>query len=348
MGAVIGVFALVRQAWVARSRPVWAVGAVLAAVALVAAAAGVWAVATAGAGSMRESSPPGPEMSSPKALLDVLLFAPRDAERLWVTGALVLAGIVVVVVRHRRQLWLAVAFLVVGGLYVLNAAVDTETTRWLTWPWYNNIPRLAALLVVPAAVLAAAALAAIVDGVRTLAARRRRRVGVTAATALVLAAYLVVTLGASTQAHQKLLTPFFNQRASYAWVTDGELTALRALARKVPSNAVVAENPYNGGSYLYLVSGRHVLYTSEKATMTEDRQLLGRKLDEIGRDPEVCAAARRQHVSFVLTGGKSSTFGPSREKRYAGLSGVSLSPAFQYVAGAGPYRLYKVVDCAGS
>lgn len=348
MGAVIVVFALVRQAWVSRSRPVVAVGAVLAAVVVVAAAGGAWAVATAGAGSMRDSNPPGPEMTSNAALFDVLLFGPRDAQLLWVTGALVLAGIVVVLVRHRRQLWLPVAFVVVGGLYFLNAAVDTSTTRFLTWPWYNNTPRLAALLVAPAAVLAAAALAAVVDGVRRLAASRRRPVGVTAATAGVLAAYLLVTLGASTQAHQKLLTPFFNQRASYAWITDGELSALRTLGRKLPADAVVAENPYNGGSYLYLVSGRRVLFTSEKASTTDDLKLLGRSLDEIGRDPQVCAAARRLHVSHVLTGGHPSTFGPSREKRYAGLSAVSLSPTFKYVAGAGPYRLYKVVDCAGS
>jgi hypothetical protein len=347
MGVLIVVLGLVRQAWVVRHRPVVAVGTVLAVVAIVAATIAGWTIATAGAGSMRTSSPPGPEMSRSDALLDVVLFGPRDAQLLYVTGVLVLVGLVVVVVRHRAQLWLPLAFLAVSGLYFLNTAVDTETTRLLTWPWYNNAPRLAALAVVPAAVLLAAALSAAVDGVRRLTARGRP-MGVTTATAGVLAAYLLVTLGASTQAHQQLLSPFFNQRADYAWVTDGELSAMRTLARKLPADAVVAENPYNGGSYLYLVSGRHVLYTSEKATMTDDLKLLGRKLDEIGTDPEVCAAARRQHVSHVLTGGHSSTFGPSRERRYAGLSGVSLSPAFQYVASAGPYRLYKVVACAGS
>ena len=347
MGVLIVVFALVRGSWSARHRPLVSVGTAVAALAVAAAAAAVWAAATTRSGSMRESNPPGPEMSRQDALLDVLLFAPRDADRLWVPAVLVLAGVVVVALRHRSQLWLPTALAVVGGLYFLNAAVDTGATRLLTWPWYNNTPRLAALVVVPAAVLLAAALAAAVDALQDLVPRRRP-LGATAATAAVCAAYLVVTLGADTRAHRNLVDTFFNERSSNTWVTRSELAALRELGRKLPQDAVVAENPYNGGSYLYLVSGRRLLYPSEKAMTEGDLKLLGRELDEVGRNPEVCAASRRQHVSHVLTGGTSSSFGPSRNKAYAGLSAVSLSPAFEYVAKAGPYRLFKIVDCAGS
>jgi hypothetical protein len=294
---------------------------------------------------MRESNAPGPEMAASSALLDVLLFAPRAMDYLWVSGALVLAGLVVVVVRHRRQLWLPIAFLVVGALYYLNAAVDTEATRALTWPWYNNAPRLAALVVVPAAVLATATLAAATAGLQRLVARWRP-LGATAATAAVAAAYLLVSLGGSTPAHQKLLEPFFKEKADYAWADRSELAALREIGRQLPSDAVVAANPYNGGSYLYLASGRRVLYTSEKTMSDGDLRLIGRRADDIGSDPEVCAAMRRQGVTHVLTGGTTSTFGPNRDRRYAGLAGVSLSPDFEYVTQAGPFRLFRVVGCA--
>jgi hypothetical protein len=284
-------------------------------------------------------------MTASEALLDVLLFAPRSAEYLWVPAALVLAGLVVVVLRHRQQLWLPVAFLAVGGLYYLNTAVDSETTRLLTWPWYNNAPRLSALLVVPAAVLATAALAAAASGLERLVSRWRP-LGGTAATAAVAAAYLLVSLGGSTPAHQALLEPFFKEKADYAWADRSELGALRELGRQLPADARVAANPYSGGSFLYLVSGRRVLYTSEKAMAAGDLQLIGRKIDEIGSDPEVCAAVRRQGVTHVLTGGTPSSFGPNRDKRYAGLAGVSLSPDFEYVTQAGPFRLFRVVGCA--
>lgn len=349
LGVLIGVFALVRGGWVLRGRPLRSAAAVGAAVVLAGLVVAGWVAATAQASSMRESNPPGPEMPWSEALLDVVLFAPRNLDYLWAPAVLVACGLVVVAVRHTRQLWVVAGFLAVGALYLLSTAVDNDATRTLTWPWYNNPPRLAALLVVPAALLVAAALAAGADGLQRLSSRRLRRpMGAGAATAAVCAAYLVVSVGADTRAHRDLLDNFFNERSASAWVTQAELAALGELGRKIPSDAVVAANPYNGGSYLYLVSGRRLLYPSEKSMAEGDLQLLGRRLDEIGRDPEVCAAARRQHVSHVLTGGTSSSFGPSRDRAYAGLPGVSLYPAFEYVAGAGPYRLYRVVDCAGS
>ena len=352
LGVVIAVFALFRAGWVLRGRPGRAVGAVVGAVLLLAVVAGGWIAATTQAASMRASNPPGPEMPWSEALVDIVLFSPRNLDHLWAPAVGVAVGLVVVAVRHTRQLWVVAGFLAVATLYVLSTAVDDSATRTLTWPWYNNPPRLAALLVVPAALLLAAALDAAVQGVIALSRRWRplgaRPIGATTVTAAVCAAYLVVSLGADTRAHRDLLHGFFDEHADSAWVTRSELGDLTRLGRQIPRDAVVAANPYNGGSYLYLVSGRHLLYPSEKAMTDGDLRLLGRKLDDIGRDPEVCAAARRHHVDFVITGGHSSTFGPSRDKAYNGLSAVSLSPAFQYVTGAGPYRLYKVVGCAGS
>ncbi len=348
LSLVIGVVALATLAWQQRRRPLRSAAA-LGGIALgLGAAAVVWALATTRADAMRASNPPGPEMPWSEALLDVLLFAPRAATYQWVPAVLVVCGAVVLAVRHRRSLWVLAGFLFAAGLYLCTTAVDTQATRLLTWPWYNNPPRLAALMVVPAALLATAALAAAVEGVRSLAARRRRRMGAAAATAVVCAAYLVVSLGGDVRAHQGLLDNYFDENAKSAWVTDDELDALRAIGRLLPADAVVAANPWNGGSYLYLVSGRRLLFPSEKAMTEGDLELLGRRLDDIGTDPKVCAAARRHDVTFVMTGGQPSDSTARRQRMYAGLETVSLSPAFEYVGGSGPYRLFRVTACAGA
>ena len=353
LSLVIGVFALAGLAWQQRHRPLRAGATVGGIVVGLLATAAAWQIVTARAGAMRASNPKGPEMPWRDALLDVLLFAPRDARYLWVPGVLVVCGLVVVAVRHRRGLWVVGGFLLAAGLYLGLTAVDNEATRLATWPWYNNSPRLAALLVVPAALLATAALAAAADGLERLFRRHTplaasATTAAAAATAAVCAAYLVLSVGGEVRAHRALLDDFFDQKRPSAWVTDAELAALRDLGRQLPADAVVAANPLSGGSYLYLVSGHRLLYPSEKAMTKGDLQLLGRRIDDIGTDPKVCAAARRHDVTHVLTGGKPTTFGPNRKAAYAGLAAVPGSPAFEEIGQSGPYRLYRITACAGA
>jgi len=112
---------------------------------------------------MRGSNPLGPEASLGRAVAEALLLAPRGGPRLWVLGAVVLVGSLIILVRYPGQRWVVIALGVSAALYVMVIGADTTSTRWLTWPWYNNPPRLAALMVVPAAVAGAASLVAAVE-----------------------------------------------------------------------------------------------------------------------------------------------------------------------------------------
>lgn len=115
---------------------------------------------------------------------------------------------------------------------------------------------------------------------------------------------LVVTGGGYVSAHRGFIDRYFNPSGDRSWANPDELNALRRLAGRIGPNDVVAANPWNGATYLYVVSGRRMLFPTEKSLAGGDRVLLATRLDKAAESPEVCAAVRRQHVRFAITGGR--------------------------------------------
>ena len=304
--------------------------------------AAVWAVATRASVAMRHSNPPGPEASVREALVSVVSFSPRGLPHLWVAGVLVLVGAVVIAVAGRAQRWIVGSLGACVALYLLLVVVDSAGTRLLTWPWYNNSPRLASLMVLPAVLALTAALRWSSTAVARVVPARPAF-----AAAGALALVVLVTGGGYVGAHQTALRPFFHPTPERTWASPADLRALRALSHDVTGRSVVAANPWNGGTYMYVVSGRRLLFPTEKSIDSPDRALLARSLDEAGRSARVCAAARRQHVRYAMTGGTLfAGMGPGY-RRYPGVDGVGSSRAFRHVATAGDFRLYKLVSCRG-
>jgi len=341
LGGLLGV------GWRARrDRPRVAVGAVTALVVGTVLVGGGWLAATAASGRMRASNAPGPEMTWSSAMVDTIAFGPREAAPLWALAVLVFVGAVVILFRGAGHRWVVAGLILADGLYFLVVAVDSPLTRVLTWPWYNNAPRLAALMVLPASLAATAALSALGDTLIPLL----RRIPATPLWVAWVIPSLVLTLatgGGYVAAHREILDPYFHPLESYTWASPTELRALQTLAARVPAHSEVAANPWNGGTYMYLVSGRHMLFPTEKSVTSPDQQLLAKSLDKAGTSPEVCAAAVRQHVGYAITGG-SPFMGLGRGyTRFKGVDRVGSSSAFREVASAKPYRLYELVRCAG-
>jgi hypothetical protein len=169
----------------------------------------------------------------------------------------------------------------------------------------------------------------------------------TALAVLVPAGFLVVTGGYVDQ-HREMIDRYWHPSTYRSWASDAELRALRQLSQHIGPDDVTAANPWNGATYLYLVSGRELLIPTEKVRSPGDRSLLADRLDEVGADPEVCAAARREHVRFAITGGRPFSSGGTDWRTYPGIDAVPHSPAFRQVATAGPYTLWELADCAGA
>jgi hypothetical protein len=361
LGLLVVLDALLTRAWLwRRAAPRRAMAVLAVAVVGTALAGGVYALATQRMSSMRASNPPGPEMSLRTAVEQAVLGSPRGAPPLHVLGALVVVGALVLLIRGYGRRWVVAALLLTGALYVMVVGADTEVTRWFTWPWYNNPPRLAALVVLPAVLCSAAALALPATALRWWSGRRSAgsaTSGLTAtpgvaAVALVLAVlvpagFVVVTRGYVDQ-HREMIDRYWHPSVYRSWASNAELQALRELAQHIGPDDVTAANPWNGATYLYLVSGRQLLIPTEKVRGVADRALLADRLDQVGSDAAVCAAARRDRVRFAITGGRPFSSGGTDWKTYPGIDGVPDSPAFTRVAAAGPYTLWRLTSCAGA
>jgi hypothetical protein len=359
LGLLVVLDAVLTRAWAwRRTRPAHAVGLLAAALVGTALVAAGYALVTQHMTAMRVSNPPGPEMSLRTALEQAVLGSPRGAPPLHVLGVIVLLGALVLLVRGRGRRWVVAALLLTAGLYVMVVGIDSETTRWFTWPWYNNPPRLAALLVLPGVLCAATALALPATALRWWSGRRsagsptsgtKAKAGVAAVAVglavLVPAGFVVATRGYVDQ-HRDIIDRYWHPAASRSWASTGELAALRELATHIGPRDVTAANPWNGGTYLYLVSGRELLIPTEKVRGVEDRSLLADRLDEVGTDAAVCAAVERHQVRFVITGGWPAGGGGASEQ-YPGIDAVPTSDAFARVATAGPYTLWRLTSCAG-
>ncbi len=309
-------------------------------------ALGIVVVALAGLSlrptSLFDTGKPGPEASAARALYDLVLFSPRSTQILPILAAFVIVGAAVMLLRHRATRWVVVGLGFFLVLFWVNVAVDSPTARFFTWPWYNNAVRIQAVAILPAVIAATAGFVLAGDA----AARAiRRPQSSLAVTGVVLLAFLAVTRG-YVEAHAGILHRYFHPEPAYSWVSDAELRSLRTLSTYVPADGVVAANPWNGGTYLYVVSGRRLLVPTEKANITPDRNLLSKRLNTVGTNPAVCAAAEREHVDWAITGGQPFSWVGNRMRLYVGIDHVGTSPAWQRVAYAAPYTLYKRVACA--
>ncbi len=342
LGFLIVATTVLRRAWDGRDRRALALALVGALLVVTAAVAAVSVVIRPA--SMVRTGAPGPELGWRRALVDTVLFGPRQGQSLVLLTVIAGIGAISLLRKHRGTGWLPLAATVFAVLYLVNVAVDDPSSRYLTWPWYNNAIRLAVAGSLPSALCAAAGFLA----VGHLLGRLLRRLPEAnlVGTAVVVVAFLGLTHG-YVGAHRSFLDGYYRPDTAHSWATDAELRGLTSLATHIPKGAVTAANAWNGGTYLYIVSGKPLLVPTEKALLAGDRTLLAARLDEAGTSAEVCAAARRQHVEFAITGGQPFAWaGKARVALYSGIDSVGSSPAFTKVATAGGYTLYRLTTCA--
>ena len=265
----------------------------------------------------------------------------------WLQAGVVLALVVMGAVRlarDRRRRWVVgslAAFVVIFlALYALNGPI----VRLITWLWWNDHYRVQAVLVLPAVVCATAGAVAIGAW---LARRRPDPARVRQGLIALVAITVVVALRGGIPVHRDLLDATYREDSpQYSWVLPQEYAALTQLAGFVPAGSVVAANPYRGGMFFYVAGGVEVLFPTENSLQLLDRRLLGTSIQRVESLPQVCAAAVRQRVDFVLTGGDMHIWGVlDHTAEYAGVDATAFVPTFEVVARAGPYTLRRVPTC---
>lgn len=271
----------------------------------------------------------------PQLLGQASLWSPKD-DLYQAFGGVVMVLLLVGVARalmRRSGVWLVVCWAGFMLLGLVTRLLPGSATWVLTWPWYNLPVRLQAV----AAIFAVPFVALGASWLLQLSARRSRLLG-----GLVLTV-LGVVVAVQLLANATHLSRFYALSGRNAWISEPKAQALTELSKDLPDDAMVAANPVRGTSFLYLLGPEDVLiHTNQSAS--PDLVEIGTGLDRVLTDPAVCAAVKRERVTYVITGGDPYRDSP-RPDTYGGIDGVSPEEGFVVVDQAGPYTLWKVPDC---
>ncbi len=276
----------------------------------------------------------------------------------WVIMILALVGLTSLIGR-RRQWWLVGMYGVLAALFIIVASFQFGPVRtFFTGVWYNDPPRLAALLpvvILPVAVVGALRVEECARWVwhRFKIARRRRSAeraggGVAdyagVAAVVVLFALLIVSTqqgnvrtAAVVAAHGYQLSP------SSALLSSDELALIDRLDSEVPQNAVMAGNPWNGSALAYALADRKTLQLHILGELPDGAQEIYDHLDEAATDPAVCTVVRRLNVDYVLDFGHKEVHGG--DSGFRGLDDLVARGVAKVIDSEGPAKLYKLTVC---
>jgi len=287
------------------------------------------------------------QLRDPPGLRYAVLVALKVGEAPLVPGAglllvLLAIGVLGSLVDRQRRSWLAGGLVLAVLLTCVPTVLAGELGRRITWPWFNDSVRLVALVAIPATVCVTA-------GART-ASRWLGRVlphrPSWQAPALVAGLVVALALSSVPQRRDSVAATYQPRDDDQWWVTPSEIRALEELAKYVPDDAVVAANPWRGGSFLYEVARVRTAFPTEKSVTGETATLLASDLDAVGSNRAVCDLVNELDVRFVLTGGSPQRDATDEQlANFHGVDWVGLRSSFVEVSSAGPYTLWRVPPC---
>lgn len=297
-----------------------------------------------------------PSRSIKDASVDVLTGSVLGGSTTLLASVLALIGILAVLIR-RRGWWVLGSLAVAGVLYVVAAAVPPGTLRSvLLGSWYQDPYRLAALVPLFVILLAAFGIDGMLRGITWLWSKlrveparfMRTAVGKTvigiAAAALTAAVAVPAVLHFN---HDGLTAMDKKIKISYSYqpgwvVSTDEYTLMSRLNKIVPPGAVVAVDPFNGGSLAYAISG--VKVTQYHLTPSPDSELLSvaKDLSTAGKGSETCSLARQEKIQYILDFGDFYMLNFPAAKVYPGFVNVPTGATATLVDQQGAAKLYKV------
>ncbi|MBC3194378.1 hypothetical protein H7X46_25340 [Pseudonocardia sp. C8] len=294
-----------------------------------------------------------PEVTTGEAVLNTVLHNPGGHDPAWSVAVLTLAG-AVWALRRARTSWLVPAHLLVCVLYVVGAS--TWSSVW-TGVWYNDAPRIAALVPVTAAPVATLGLVALCSLARRLACVARDaltraapavrlwprpRAAVLVAAGVV--AVVVTSGGLYQRAHIDALAGIY-QTPEEVLVGPEQAQFLRYAGELLPADAVVAQNPWAGTAMLWPLTDRKVLFPHLTGVWTPDQQVIAERLRYAGSDPAVCAAVAETGVGYVLTAPPTFWEPDPHADDWPGLDDLADADGFELLAEEGENALWRITAC---
>jgi hypothetical protein len=261
----------------------------------------------------------------------------------------ILAGVIWSLIDRKAAPLLATAMWAVGAfLFLTVSSMPWPQLRdALTGSWYNNFPRLAAILAITMVPIGAygvartwTAVTAMMTtaGVRVAGPARRLSAGVVS---VALVALAVVPQSAQLTTS---VSAMYRMDASSALLTADEFALLERLPQEVPPGVAVAGSAWTGASLAYAIADRPVLMPHTLMQVTGDLALINDGLEGARPGSAVCRAIADRNVGYVLDFGAQEVH-PGRHV-YPGLDALATSDAVRLVDSQGDARLYQVTGCS--
>jgi len=287
----------------------------------------------------------------------------------WAVMVLAVIGLFRMIL-ERNQLWVVGVYGVGAALFVVVASFPSGGLRTLvTGVWYNDPPRLAALL--PLVTLPLATRGALelwdrwllpwisrgiesidrssdVEGaghpVRTASAALLRRNGLCLlATGALIGVLVVSTQGANVQEAQTSMADSYRLSENSGLISTDELALIQRLPDKVPEDATMIGNPWNGSSLAYAFADRKLLQLHILSAVPEGAAGIINGLDAATTGPAICASVERLQVQYVLDFGHREVQG--RDHGYRGLDDLVADGMATLEDSQGEAKLYKIDSC---
>ena len=290
-----------------------------------------------------------PDETVAQAIGEVLTGSPARSALNIVMASLVIIGVSVCVRRRSQSDLIVLAIALISAiLYVVVSGLPYWTPRdMLVGVWYDNSPRLAALLPIIWVPLVATGYEAVHGWTRGVLARKRvsERSGLwfVAAGSVLIVGVLPQATAIRVAVDSAAGSYRFTQAAPLLSTDEHEL--IMRLPDLVPSGAVIAGSPWTGTSLAYALAGRKVLMPHTLTATTPDTDLINDDLDDATPGSSVCEAVRAEDVQYVLDFGSREVNGGHHV--FPGYSDLEDSSAVQLVEQVGEARLYQVVGCGG-
>ncbi|WP_434993726.1 DUF6541 family protein [Arthrobacter sp. Ld5] len=286
------------------------------------------------------------------AIGQALTSAPHGRSIPVVIAICTAVGVAVLFTRSGLR-WLLGVYAVVVALYAISAAEPRGSFRILTTgSWYQDPQRLASLLPIPTVVIAAFGASAILTWCWA-------RISTTPLAPAPVGRYLaggivaVLALVGGLQSQRGAVDEMVvESRRNHTFegnptiLSLDELALLERVDDVVPEDAVIAVNPWNGGSLAYAISGRSVTqYHMSSGALPPDLDVLARELDDATASSEACEIAREDDVEYVLDFGDFYLLDRDQARLYPAFDEVADASNLELVDSEGEARLYRVTDC---
>lgn len=288
----------------------------------------------------------GPTETVGQAFGEVVTSSLNGASVNVVATILVVIGVVATAKRRSRADVIALALLIVtAGLYIVVSGLQNlELRDTLVGAWYNNAPRLAAILPIAWVVIGARGGQAAWEWAAGKLADRRvtsRGIAVVATVAT-----LVIVLIPQIQNIRPTLqwgVGMFAYSDVSPLLTSDERELLSRLDEHTNEDDVIAGSSWTGAGLAYALEDRRVLMTHTLMDMTPDIVLINEELDEATPGSPVCEAVAREGVTFVLDFGDQQI--NNENHPMPGFEQLATSSSVELVDEQGDVALYRVIGC---